>query len=143
MGAVKTYDPKSIIVIYGGVPIAGFADGTFVSVSPAGDRFGKGVGADGEVSRNKSNDNTSEVTLTLMQTSISNDYLSGVLNLDKLSNAGKLPLMIKDMLGTTLLAWSEAWIKTPPTVDMSKETGERAWVLDTGQIDIENFGGNF
>jgi len=79
----------------------------------------------------------------LQQTSISNDYLSGVLNLDKLSNTGKLPLMIKDMLGTTLLAWSQAWIKTPPAVDMSKETGERAWVLDTGQIDIENFGGNF
>lgn len=138
----KTYDPKQVIVIFKGVPIVGFADGTFVSITPAGDRYTKQVGADGEVARGKSNDYTSEVTITLMQTSISNDYLNSQMLADKLANAGKGPLQIKDMLGTSLHFWKSAWVKTPPDGEFAKELSERAWVLDTGQADIEIFGGN-
>jgi len=143
MGAVKTYDPKQIIITFGGVPITGFADGTFLSVSPSGDRFTKIVGADGEVTRSKSNDFTNEVTITLKQSSLSNDYLTGILNADRLANSGKLPLQVKDMLGTTLYFWKEAWIKAPPDVEEAKEMSDRAWVFDTGQSDIEYHGGNF
>lgn len=142
MGDVKTYDPKFVAVIVGGVPITGFADGTFISVAPASDMFAKVVGADREVARSRSNDDTAEVTITLLQTSLSNDYLSGILTSDKLANAGKVSLQIKDLLGTTLHFFQTAWIKTKPTSEFSKEIGERAWVFDTGQADIENFGGN-
>lgn len=142
MGKVKTYDPKLVTVIFGGVPISGFADGTFVTVTPAAERFTKTVGADGEVSRAKSNDKTAEVALTLIQTSPSNDYLSSILAIDNASNLGKLPLQIVDLSGTTVQSWSEAWLKQPPDLEFSKETGERAWMFDTGQPDVENFGGN-
>lgn len=142
-GLTKTYDPKQIVVTFNGVPIVGFADGTFISVSPSGDRFTKTVGADGEVGRSKSNDNTSEVTITLLQTSLSNDYLNSQMLLDKLTNSGKGTLQIKDMAGTSVHFWKEAWIKTPPDGEYSKEISERSWVFDTGQADIEVFGGNF
>ncbi len=139
---MKTYDPKGVIVTFNGVPIVGYADGTFISISPSGDRFTKMVGADGEVARSKSNDYTSEVTITLLQTSISNDFLNSQMQLDKLANSGKGTLQIKDMLGTSLHFWKDAWIKAPPDAEFSKEVSDRAWVFDTGQADIETFGGN-
>ncbi len=142
MGAVKTYDPKQFKIIFGGVAISGFADGPFISVAPAGDRFTKVSGADGEKARSKSNDYSHEVTLTLLQTSASNDYLSTIHNIDKLSNLGKLPLQIVDLNGTTILSWSQAWIRAVPTVENAKEIGERVWVFDTSDADIENYGGN-
>jgi len=142
MGEPKTYAPDLVILSVNGVPITGYADGTFISVAPATDRFTKVVGADREVARSKSNDNTHEVTITLLSTSLSNDYLSTLLNADKLANAGKFTLQIKDLGGTTLMFWQSAWIRTPPTVEYSKEITERAWVIDTGQIDIETIGGN-
>lgn len=142
MSLPKTYAPDLVITSVNGVPITGFADGTFISISPAADRFTKTVGADREVARAKSNDNTYEVTITLLSTSLSNDYLTSLLNADKLANAGKFVLQIKDLNGTTLFFWQSAWIKTPPTVEFSKEITERAWVIDTGQADIEYIGGN-
>ena len=140
---VKNYDPKRVNVFFGGVPITGFADGSFISVTPSSQYWTKVSGADGEKARAKSNDNSHEVTITLMQTSQSNDYLSGILALDRASNAGKLPLTIVDLSGTTKMNWLNAWIRQPPDVDESKEITERAWVFDTGDIDIEVYGGNF
>ncbi len=140
--AVKTYDPKQVIVTFGGVPISGFADGTFISVSPNNDRFTKAVGADGEVARSKSVDYSHEVTLTLLQTALSNAYLTGILTADQLTNEGKLPLSITDLSGTTLMLWPEAWIRVEPDVEFAKETGERAWVFDTGQPAVNVIGGN-
>ncbi|MFX0205153.1 MAG: DUF3277 domain-containing protein [Candidatus Hodarchaeota archaeon] len=138
----KTYDPSQIIVTFGGVPISGFDDGTFISVAPSSDYFTKKSGADGEVARAKSNDYTDEVTITLMSSSASNDYLSGIVLLDRTSNTGVLPLQILDLNGTTLHFWPSAWIKSRPTSDFGKEITSRAWVFDTGNSMVSNVGGS-
>ena len=83
---VHTYDPANVIVSIGGTPMSGFADGTFVMVSRDEDIFSKVSGADGEVSRAKSNNRSGSLTLTLMQTSMSNDVLSAIAVLDEISN---------------------------------------------------------
>lgn len=138
---VKTYDPKKVIVTFGGVPISGFADGTFIAVKPASDTWVKKVGADGEVSRVKTNDDTSEVTLTLKATSPSNTYLTGVRTTDKLTGAGVLALTISDLSGTLVLFWPQAWIKKMPEVNRAKELGDTVWDFDTGQISGDTIGG--
>jgi len=139
---LKTYDPAKVIITLGGIPITGFADGTFVAVTPAGDRFTKKVGADGEVSRTKSNDNTSRVTITLKQTSLSNTYLNTLKEADRLLNGGVRPLSITDLSGTTILFWPQAWIASPPDQEFAKEEGDRAWNIDTGQAAQEIIGGH-
>lgn len=143
MGSVKTYDPKKVIISFGGVNLSGFPDGTFIEVSPSGDAFVKVVGADGEVARGRSNDDTHEVTLTLLQTSASNSVLSSSLSRDKLLGTGKGPLSIKDIYGGSLYFWPEAWIKADPTISYAKEVGERAWVFDTGQVAANNTNANY
>lgn len=140
--ATKTYDPALVKINFGGVSISGFTDGSFVTVSSTSDQWTTQVGADGEVSRSKSNDYTDEITLTLKSSSDSNNYLSGVHELDRTANLGKLPFAIVDLSGTTVLGWDSAWIAKIADVDFSKENGERAWTIRTGQRIAGLIGGN-
>ena len=53
---LTTYDPKRVIITFGGTPIGGYADGTFVDIAASSEAFTRKVGADGEVTRSKSAD---------------------------------------------------------------------------------------
>jgi hypothetical protein len=137
---LKTYDPKSLYASFGGVPLTGFADGTFINIV-GNAKFSSVTGADGLTSRAKSVDDSYEITITLQQTSVSNDYLSGVQKLDRLQNAGVLPLIIKDGEGTSLFFAESAWIEKDPDVAYSKEIENREWAFKTASA--ANFvGGN-
>lgn len=131
--SVKTYNPKKVIVIFGGVPLTGFVDGSFVQVTATSDGFTKRVGADGEIARAQSSDESSEVTITLMHTSLSNAYLSTLKDLDRKGGEGVKPLAITDMSGHAFYFWKEAWIRKAPDTEFSQEITDRAWVFDTGQ----------
>jgi hypothetical protein len=141
MADLRTYDPKKVIVTVGGVPMSGYADGTFISVERDNDTWSKVSGADGAVSRAKSNDRTGTLTLTLQQTSPSNDVLSGFARVDEISNDGVVPISVTDLGGRTVIFSAFGWVQKPPTVEMAKEISNREWVL--ALADVEFFvGGN-
>jgi hypothetical protein len=137
---MTSYDAKKVVITFGAVPIDGYADGTFVDIAPNAEAFTRHVGADGEVSRSKNNDNTHNVTITLKQSSLSNEYLSTCNKADRLSGLALLPLTITDLNGATLYSWPEAWVEVP-SWGFAKENTDRAWVFHTGQIAVENQGG--
>jgi len=131
---VGTWDPKEVIVNYGGSILGGFADGTMVNIAPHdADYFKKVVGADGEVQRHKSANNTHQVTVTLLQTSDSNAELYTQLETDKLTGKNMKPLTITDNNGTLMGYWPQAWIRGDPEFPMGKENEDREWTIDTGQ----------
>jgi hypothetical protein len=99
------------------------------------------VGADGEATRVKSNDRSGRVTITLQQSSPSNDYLSGLAALDELSNTGLVPLYIKDALGTTLVTAATCFVEMVPSAAFGKTANDREWVLITDNLAIF-LGGN-
>lgn len=139
--SLSTFDPKSVLVSIGGAVMSGFADGEFLSITADNQQFSKVVGADGFTTRVKSNNYNGTLTLTLSQSSPSNDILSGFLNLDRISNLGVVPILIKDMSGTTTLFSAQAWIQQFPDVSYSNEISNRAWTFDLVDIDIF-IGGN-
>ncbi len=134
---VMTYDPKKVVLLLGGVPINGYADGTFVQIDPSGDTWTKKVGADGEVARAMTNDNTHTVQITLMQTSLSNAYLKSVMNADKLTGLGMLPLSFTDLNTMEEKFWPQAWVSVEPSTGRAKETTDVQWTLHTGQIAVD------
>ena len=139
---VGNYDPKKVIVLFGGVPIDGYADGTMVEITASDEEgFKKVVGADGEVARAKSADNTHQVVVTLLQSSLSNNYLSTIRNADKLAGQSMLPLSITDANGGSIGFWPQAWIRGDPSWSYGKEITERQWTIDTGQIAEDNKAG--
>lgn len=137
----KTFDPKQVSIIIGGHIVQGFADGTFIKAARNNDAFALKIGADGEGARAKSNDKSGTIEITLLQSSASNDVLSGFATADEISNAGQVPALVKDGNGTTLVEALTAWVKKKADVEMGKEITDRVWVLETDKLDML-IGGN-
>lgn len=131
---MKTYDPKNILITLGGVAITGFADGTFVTVRRNSDTWSLQMGADGEGTRSKSNDKSGQIEIQLMQSSQSNAYLSNLALADELNNAGLVPALIKNNLGSDLHAAEQSYVKKPADAEYAKEAGPRTWIIETDNL---------
>lgn len=132
--AFATYDFKQVAVIVGGVPITGFADGSSVTVEFDEQQFTKTTGSDGLTTRTKSNNYAGTVSITLQQSSRSNDALNALWQADRNSNAGVVPILIKDNSGRTLWAAQHAWVQQMPSQEFGKELSDREWVLDCDEL---------
>lgn len=138
----QSYDPKLIVIIYGGMILSGYADGTFGAAKRASDKMTPVVSSDGKVTVVRSADDSGEITITLQASSLSNDYLSAKAVVQALP--GPLvaePLFIKDLLGTTLISAAQAWIKKVPDVEFGKELSNREWVFGVENLQMV-VGGN-
>lgn len=140
MSQSTTYDPASIAASFAGVPLAGFADGTFVAVERNNDSFTLMVGAGGEAARSRSRNSSGKVTFTLMATSATNDLLSAIWRADELSGTGVGAFILKDLNGTTLCAANNAWIMKPPKIEFGKEISTREWVIEAESVYMKSGG---
>ena len=139
--SIKTFDPANLIISVGGVPLSGFADGSFLTVDRDEQAFTKVIGADGYTTRVKSNNRSGFMTVTLAQSSGSNDVLSGFAQLDEISNSGIVPVLIKDLSGNSIYFSATGWVQKIPSSEFSKELTNREWTIDL--VDIDMFvGGN-
>lgn len=131
-----TYDPAKVVVNVAGVNLEGYADGTFVTAERTSDTYTKSTGADGRTTRVKQNDKSGSITITLQQTSPSNNHLSAIMVLDESSGEGIVPVTIKDILSSSLIASSYAWVKKPPASPYAKENSNREWVFDCAVLEM-------
>jgi len=139
---MKTYDFKQVACIVGKDIITGFAEGDdAISVEFLQEDWQLTVGADGESTRAKSNNQAARVTLKLMQTSDSNDLLNAYYQADKASNSGLFPFLLKDNNGRELHVAEQMFIEKRPDPTHGQNVNEREWVLLTGLM-VSNFGGN-
>lgn len=132
--AAKTYDPSEISVIVGGAIISGFADGTFVSIDRSEDAYTYVGGADGLGTRVKNANRDGTITITLQQSSDSNDFLSGLAAADEINNGGVVPVLVQDNSGRSVYAAETAWVQKIPTSGYGKEADTREWVLRTDNL---------
>jgi hypothetical protein len=123
-------------VIFAGIPITGFGDGTYITAARRNPTWTMVSGADGETARSKSNDKSGSVVFTLLQTSASNDLLSAKALLDELSGNGVGAILIQDLFGTTLLQGETAFIEKPADVTLSKEVEGREWTLLVDRLNM-------
>jgi len=100
------------------------------------DAFNDVVGTDGEVARSKSNDRRGTVTIKLLQTSLSNAFLSGVhgTDLEAPGGAGVAPFSMQDLQGGTVVA-SEGCITKYPDNSMDRTVKSREWVIRLARIE--------
>lgn len=129
-----SYDPKQVQVIVDGNPITGYADGTFVEVEFDEQQWNKVTGADGLTSRSKTNNYGGAITITLLATANGNDILSALWQKDRRANTGVFNALIKDATGRTVWSSAKSWIQQMPTQGFSKDTEERAWIIDCADL---------
>lgn len=130
--ATKVYDADQIHISIAGFPIdAGFADGEFLRIEQETDDFTDVVGTDGEVTRSKTNDRRATATILVMQTSVANQKLSALSNLDRLApnGAGIAPFLVTDANGDTLYEAASAWVMRPPNASFDRTATTREWAI--------------
>lgn len=126
---VKTYDPKDVIVTYGGREITGFDDDSIISIEASDNIWTSSVGAKGEVSRSRNHaSNLANVELSLKQTSKeSNGYLTSCKEYDKRTGRGAKALSVKEKRTGAVFRSPAAWISEEPSMDYEGEAGARTW----------------
>ena len=138
--ALRTFDPKEVSIIFGEYIIRGFAE-TQISVARDNAAYEMVIGADGEATRVKSNDRSGTITITLQQSSPSNDDLSTIALADELSNTGLRPFYMKDNLGNSLYSAATAFIEQIPEASFGKTANDRTWIIKTDNL-VAFLGGN-
>ena len=130
---VRTYDPTKIVVTWGPIIFLAFAAGTFLNITrKKGDIFESSTGADGSVDRINKQARDFSITMTLKQTSLTNDLLSAAMIIDMDFNTGKFPFVVKDLNGTSTFFAAQAWIAKDPDDEDGDALGNREWRFDTG-----------
>ena len=139
--AIANYSPDSVNCLAFGIPLNGFADGTFITIGKDKVPYGSSETADGQVARLYTNSQTYTISLTFHRGSTSNDILTKLWQLDELSQVGKFPLFIKDLSGTDLFFSTNTWIEGVPNMIQSTNFDTRTWILRSSQAVI-NIGSN-
>lgn len=139
----SNYSPDLISIAWGSIRFAGYADGTFVTAERSEDGYSLKVGATGAQTRVRSLNLSGTVKITLQQSSLTNDLLSAAYAADQAFNTFiTLPLIIKDLNGTTLIHATNAWIKKLPSVEFGKDLSNREWTFECAAIDTFVAGGS-
>ncbi len=129
------------ILIAGFHQITGYPDGTIVSIKKDASPFVTTRTLDGEVARTYRNDQTYTMSLSITQSSPSNDILMKFYELDSFIQNALFPVFIKDLKGTTLFMSGESWIKELPPITISNGMDVRTWEIQCLNSVI-NIGGN-
>jgi len=132
---MRTFDPKDVNVIVGGVVLTGFAESTFVTAERMEDMFTEYVGAKGEVSMSETSNNTGEVTITLEATSPSVRYLNGLAI--KKGPAAIIPVQVVDLNDNTMVSGTEARVRRPANYEAGPEISEREFVIFVSELNFD------
>lgn len=136
MTTQRTYSPKDVKISWGGWPIEGYADGTFVEASRNSPNSESTVGAAGDVGITFNADKTGNVTITLMQTSDTNVFLSAVqLAQDKAGEIYRADMAITDKSGTFLGYVKAAHIVEPASLSLGDAQSPKVWTFYTENLD--------
>ena len=142
MSEVKTYKASDNIIILGARQLTGFGEDDAFKLTPLGGGIQIKVGCYGDVGRSLDPNECYELELTLLGTSEDNDYLSTLYNIDNKTGKGMVPIVIKDLTGTTTFAASQCWVAKRPELGRGKVIKENKWVLQTGKATMFTGGNN-
>lgn len=128
--SINVYSPKQVVVAWGGAPITGMADDTFIEAAFNADSTEEVIGAQGDVALTKIANGTGTVTLTLLQNATTNIALSNVYLKDQLEGKiSRANLTITDPSGSLLMECQDAHLKTFAPVTLGASQNAKAWTF--------------
>lgn len=142
-----TYSPEDLTVIInaGGVAhqIAGFVDGTFITIAREVPASTLVTGADNTAARVIRANKSATINLTLLQTCASNDILTQIIDNDQITrdNTWVFSILIKDNTGRSFYHDDQAFIGNVPDSQFSSSVEGRDWVIHCRGLE-QYIGGN-
>jgi hypothetical protein len=135
---MKSFDSKSVLVVLGGVPITGFAEGSRIVCTPNAKRYTKKVGSDGEVTVSKTNNKAYTFKLVLARTSLSNTYLSSLVNTDDVTPGGvSHPFLVQDLISGSTYTSKNVKIAGFPEDSIEAEATDLEWEIEAGETLVQ------
>lgn len=137
---VYTYSPGDVVLSVSGYVISGI---TSISVQRNTPAFKIVRGIRGQNTRVYNKDTSAEMTVQILQTSISNDLFSIIEQEDEKRRTGRLEVSLKDTSGTTVWESDEAFIEGLPSTTLGKDLADRTWKICMLSTRDVRTGGNY
>lgn len=134
---LATYAPDEVVVIISqpssGVStrVTGFMEDSFVNIARDMDSWSHTTGADNLATRVYSANDSGKITLSVMQSSNSNDVLTQIWSRDRsLKNSqGLFTILVADKTGRSVYSSTEAYIGKIPDSVFGNGVNGREWVV--------------
>lgn len=136
---VNTYTPSDVILIFGGYRAEGWDR---ITISRSVEAFRPVKGIRGKHTRIRDLDTSATIVLSVMQTSPTNDYLSGILEEDFIQGTGRLEITLKDSSGESRFSSVEAYITGFPETTYAEDIEYRSWNIFCQTTDSYHLSGN-
>lgn len=136
--AVKTYNPKKILISLDKHAVSGYAEDSFVIVEKNGEGISKQVGCDGEIVRCIDPDGSYKIRLSLLQTSPTNAFLQNQYNIDEKTGKGNFAILISDLRGDLEFSSEVAWVNRPAKRIFGQKANKVEWEIETGEASLDN-----
>lgn len=139
--ALYNYNPELVKASASGLPLDGFADGTFIEVDLERDSVTFMEGSDGTKAKiTRTALALGTITLTLMQGSRGNALLTSLFATQQAAQGITfIPCSVVNLLGGSLATIAQGAITRPPQVGYAKDDGTRKWVIK-GELFINELG---
>lgn len=138
--SIKTYTPSDITLIVGQTfRVQGLVS---VGITFPTERYEMIRGIKGKNIRVRSLDTSCVLSVEVLQTSITNDVLSSIVNQDSMLGTGRMQVLLQDLSGTTQIQSDNAYILSLPTANFGKELHTRTWEIVMLDTIVSTVGGN-
>ena len=130
---IPTYAPNdiSVVINYGGAShvISGYMEDTMITFAPNSQRHSMFTSADNKAARVRLGDNSKTLSITLNQTSVSNDVLFAIHQDDVATSEGWFEMFVKDNNGRTFLQSNDCYIVSTPSATFGTTIQPREWSI--------------
>jgi len=146
---LATFSPADVTVVISqessGIAfiVSGFSEDSIVQIERVAETYALYTGADNTSTRVYNANNSARITLSLQQTSASNDLLTQVWANDKATrnSSGLFSIHVKDNSGRSNYFSDDAYIGVVPNSNFSNSMQTRDWVIHAHNLDSV-IGGN-
>lgn len=131
---IATYSPDQVNFEIANFVVVGFND---ITINRNTERFKFEKGIRGKNTRVGTLDSSLTISISLMQTSITNDVFSQIVDFDINNRSGRCKLALIDKSGSAEIRSNNAYIEDCPTMGFSSSSKDREWkiiCLDSYQL---------
>lgn len=137
---IKTYTPSEVkIILAQSFQVQGVVS---VSLKASKEKFTMIPGMRGQNARVRQRDSSCILSIEVLQTSISNDVFSDLLNKDILQGTGRTQILLQDNSGTTKIQSENAYVSNFPDIVFSNGFNTRTWEIVMLNTVAMTVGGN-
>jgi hypothetical protein len=136
---MRAYSFQNTVVIVNGVEITGWADGDdVIEIKRRVDSASDKVGAGGNMMVSISADKSGEITFKLQQTSSSNKYLNGLLQLQEAAGAQFTPVTVlfQDTYRQDMATGTVGYVKKPADLGRGAQGNTQEWTIVVERLDL-------